>query len=280
MFFKKILVAVDDSAPSQYAVEMSLAIASLDSVPVTFAIALDPSFLKSDCAFASLRECAEQIANELVTAAKQRAQQRGVEAASEVFFDSPADGIIGLARAQDAGLIVIGTHGRSGIMGVLFRSLAEEVLRHTTTPLCVIRRPPLGKVYRRVLVPVVDDDLSATTISYAIDFGRAFDAELVFCTVHDQAGRDDEAFLESANQRAREARVASESVLIPRAGNLSARILQKVHAEQCDVIVMASHARDGLERLVKGSVAETIIRSSTTPVVVLRNADGAAIHPK
>lgn len=271
MFFRKILVAVDDSAASQYAVEMSLAIASLDSVPVTFAIALDPSLLKDDCSFASLRECAEQIANELVAAAKQRAQQQSVEASSEVFFDNPTDGIIRLAGSQDPGLIVIGTHGRSGIMRALFRSLAEEVLRRTTTPLCVIRRPPLGKVYRRVLVPVVDDDLSATTIGYAINFGRAFDAELVFCTVHDEAGRDDEAFLESANRRAREAGLASESALIPRVGNVSAHILQKVHAEQCDVIIMASHARDGLERLVQGSVAETIIRTSTTPVIVLRS---------
>lgn len=271
MFFKRILVAVDDSAPSQYAVDVSLAIASLDSVPVTFAIALDPSLLRSDCSFASLRECAEQIANDLIAAATQRAQRHGVETSSEVFFDNPTEGIVGLARSQDPGLIVIGTHGRSGIMRALFRNLAEEVLRSTTTPLCVIRRPPIGKVYRRVLVPVVDDDLSATTIAYAIEFGRAFDAELVFCTVHDETARNDEAFLEQTSARAREAGVASESVLVPRAGNVSSHILQKVHAERCDVIIMASHARDGLERLVQGSVAETIIRSGTTPVLVLRS---------
>jgi nucleotide-binding universal stress UspA family protein len=273
MFFRKILVAVDDSVPSQYAVEMSLAIASLDCVPVTFAIALEPSLMRFDCSFASLREGAEQIATYLVKNATQRAQQHGVEASSEVFFENPTDGIIRLARSQDPGLIVMGTQGRSGVMRAIFRSIAEEVLRRTTTPLCVIRRPPLGKVYRRVLVPVVDDDLSATTIRYAIDFGLAFDAELVFCTVHDEAARDDDAFLDRTNQRAREAGIASQSVLVPRAGNVAAHILQKVHAAQCDIIIMASHARDGLERLVQGSVAETIIRSSTTPVLVLRPAN-------
>lgn len=272
MFFRKIVVAVDDSAPSQYAVDVSLAIASLDGASVTFAIALDPSLLNADCSFASLRECAEQIANDLTAAAMQRARQQSVEASSQVFFDNATEGIAGLARAQDAGLIVIGTHGRSGIMRALFRSIAEEVLRRTTTPLCVIRRPRVGKVHRRVLVPVVDDDLSAMTIDYAIEFGRAFGAELVFCTVRDAAARNDEAFLESASRRAREAGVACESALIPPAGSVSAHILQKVRAEQCDVIIMASHARDGLERLVQGSVAETIIRSSTTPVLVLRRS--------
>lgn len=273
MFFRKILVAIDDSVPSQYAVDMSLAIASLDCVPVTFAIALEPSLLRFDCSFASLREGAEQIATDLVKTAMQRAQQHSVEASSEVFFEDPTEGIIRLARSQDSGLIVIGTRGRSGAMRAFFRSTAEEVLRRTTTPLCVIRRPPLGKVYRRVLVPIVDDDLSATTIRYAIDFGLAFDAELVFCTVHDEAGRDDEAFLDRTNQQAGEAGVAAEGVLIPRAGNVATHILQKVHAAQCDIVIMASHARDGLDRLMQGSVAETIVRSSTTPVLVLRPAN-------
>ena len=269
MFFRNILVAIDDSAPAQNAIDMSLAIASLDGVPVTFAVALHPVLVKSDCSFASLRECAEQIANELVADAMRQAEQMGIEASSEVFFDKPAKGIVGLARSRNPGLIVIGTHS-SGAWRTLFRNVAEEVLRNTTTPLCVIRRPRLGEVSRRVLVPVVDDDLSALTIGYAIDFGQAFEAELVFCTVHDEAARDDQAFIERANRRALEAGVASERVLVPRAGNVSAHILQKVHAERCDLIIMATHARDGLERLVKGSVAETIIRSSKTPVLVLR----------
>jgi nucleotide-binding universal stress UspA family protein len=271
MFFRKILVVLDDSAPSQYAVDISLAIASLDSVPAIFAVALDPALLQADCTFGSLRECAELIADDLIAAATQRAQQHNVPVSSEVLFDNPVEGIIGLARSQDVDLIVIGMRRRSGLMRTLFRGLAEEVLRRTTTPLCFIRRPPAGKVYRRVLVPVVNDDLSAMTIGYAIDFGRAFGAELVFCTVHDELGRDDEAFLALTKERARVAGVASEGAVVPRAGDVSGEILRKVHAEQCDVIIMASHARDGLERLVQGSVAEAIIRSSTTPVLVLRS---------
>jgi nucleotide-binding universal stress UspA family protein len=272
MFFGKILVAVDDSAPSQYAIDVALAIAQLDGASVIFVVALDPSLLKTDCTFASLRECAEQIANDIVAGAMQRARQQNVDASSQVLFDNATEGIVSLARAHDVGLIVMGTHGRSGIMRALTRCIAEEVLRSTTTPLCVIRRPRIGKVYRRVLVPVADDDLSAMTTAYAIDFGHAFDAQLLFCTVRDGEARNDEAFLEQTKARAREAGIACDSVLIPRDGEIAAHILQKVHAEQCDVIIMASHARDGLERLVQGSVAETVIRSSTTPVLVLRSS--------
>jgi nucleotide-binding universal stress UspA family protein len=57
---------------------------------------------------------------------------------------------------------------------------------------------------------------------------------------------------------------------LPRGDHIAACILKQVRAEQCDLIIMASHGRDGLLRLKEGSVTETVIRSSETPVIVLR----------
>lgn len=273
MFFQKILIAVGDSVPSQYAIDVGLAIAREDRVSVVFGVALDPSLLGRDYAFASICELVEQVADELVTRATRRASQLGVAASSQVLFKDATQGIIELARSQAVGLIVMGTHGRTGLMRSLSRSIAEAVLRRTTTPLCVVRRPAIWSI----LVPVADDDLSAMTIRYAIDLGRAFETYLLFCTVQEPGvRRDDRAFLERAKERAREAGVTSEGIVIPRDGTTSACILKRVHAEQCDVILMASHARDGLQRLVQGSVAETVIRSSETPVIVLRGEERGA----
>lgn len=272
MFFERILIAVDDSVPSQYAIDVGLAIAHEDGASVVFGVALDPSLLGRDYAFASICEIAEQVADDIVTRASRRASALGVSASSQVLFKDATQGIIAFAQSHGVNLIVMGTHGRNGLMRALSRSIAEDVLRHTTTPLCVVRRPAIGKIYHRILVAVVDDDLSAMTIRYAIDVGRAFETHLVFCTVSEPGvARDDEAFLERAKEQAREAGVSSESIVIPRHGTLEASILKKVHAEQCDVILMASHARDGLQRLVQGSVAETVIRSSEIPVLVLRD---------
>ncbi len=274
MFFGKILIAVDESVPSQYAIDVGLAIAREDGASVVFGVALDPSLLARDYAFASMSELAEQVADEIVTRATQRAGDLGVSASSQVLFKDATQGIIDLARSQNVGLIAMGTHGRTGLTRALIRSIAEGVLRRTTTPLCVVRRPAVGKVYHRVLVAVVDDDLSAMVIRYAIDLGRAFGTRLLFCTVqHAGNANGDGAFLERAKERASEAGVASESIIIPRDGNVSACILKQVHAEQCDAILMASHARDGLQRLMQGSVAETVIRSSETPVLVLRSVE-------
>jgi nucleotide-binding universal stress UspA family protein len=273
VFFEKILIAVDDSVPSQYAIDVGLAAAREDGSPVIFGVALDPSLLGRDYAFASICELAEQVAAEIVARAMKRASDLGISATSEVFFNDATQGIIDLAQTQHVGLIAMGTHARTGLMRALNRSIAEEVLRRTTTPLCVVRRPAIGKIHHRILVPIVDDDLSAMAVRYATELARAFGSRLLFCTVEDtRAASESKAFIERTKQRTRDAGVDSEGVVLPRDGNISACILKQVRAEQCDLIIMASHGRDGLLRLVEGSVAETVIRSSETPVIVLRGA--------
>ncbi len=242
-----------------------------DGSAVIFGVALDPSLLGRDYAFASICELAEQVAADLVARAMKRADDLGVTASSKVMFRDATQGIIDLAKTEGVGLIAMGTHARTGLMRALNRSIAEEVLRRTTTPLCVVRRPATGKIHHRILVPIVDDDLSGLTVRYATEVAHAFGSRLLFCTVEDgRAATDSEAFLDLAKQA--ESGVESEGLILPRESRIAAGILKQVRAEQCDTIIMASHGRDGLKRLMEGSVAETVIRSSETPVIVLRAA--------
>jgi hypothetical protein len=52
------------------------------------------------------------------------------------------------------------------------RSLVEEVLCETMIPLCVVRRPARGKLNRRILVPIVDDELSNLGVTYAVKLAQ------------------------------------------------------------------------------------------------------------
>jgi nucleotide-binding universal stress UspA family protein len=144
------------------------------------------------------------------------------------------------------------------------------VLRQTTTPLCVVRKQPVGERHRHLLVTIADDDLSAYTIQYATQAARSLGSRLTFCTVDNAATAAIKQYLQSAQQHALDVGVQAESTVVPRRGNLSETILEQAYIGECDAIVMASHARDGLSRLIEGSVAETVIRYSDLPVVVLR----------
>jgi nucleotide-binding universal stress UspA family protein len=276
MFYEKIIIAVDDTLPSQYAIDVGIRIAERDGSPIVLAVALDPSLLGKDYGFASVQEVAEQVASEIIAHAERKARGAGVAVSSKIFFDDPADGIVNFATSEAAELIVIGTHGRTGIMRAITRSIAEEVLRQTTMPLCVVRRPAIGKIYNRVLAPITDDELWRDAVAYTTKLVRAFESSLLFCTVETSPDQKaDIALLQQAQAIALEAGVASESVVIPRESHVAGCILKRARASECDIIVMPSHGRDGLSRLMDGSVAETVIRSSETPVLVIRASERA-----
>ena len=59
-------------------------------------------------------------------------------------------------------------------------------------------------------------------------------------------------------------------------GEPAVSIIDAANAQHADLIVMTSHGRSGLSRLIMGSVAESVLRGTTTPILLLR-ADGAPV---
>ena len=75
-----------------------------------------------------------------------------------------------------------------------------------------------------------------------------------------------EAALEAAEDRA----VAGTVVTAVREGPPSREIVGYAADEECDLVVMGTHGRGGLNRLILGSVAERVVRSSEVPVLTVR----------
>ncbi|MGZ3506264.1 MAG: universal stress protein [Vulcanimicrobiaceae bacterium] len=269
-FFNKVLIAIDESAPSQYAIDVGVAIANVDRSPVVFAAVLDPALVTPGTGALVLSQLVHNQAEALIERAMREAQSAGLEASSKILFENVTRGIIGLAGETGAGLIVMGTHARSGFARIALRSVAEAVLRATSVPLCIVRRPRIGKVYSRFLVPIVDDGLSEAAVTYATEVARGFNSSLLFFTVCSE--REDSrarTLVQSAQEQATRSGVVSETLVAHGERNVAATIAQSAHAQECDVIIMASHRREGLPRLIEGSVAEAVIRSSSMPVVVV-----------
>ena len=83
----------------------------------------------------------EELAEEI------RGEAPGVKVTTEVFLGVPFVEIVKSARTRKAGMIVMGTHGRSGLSHLLIGSTAEKVVRHAPCPVLVIpsrgRKPAL-----------------------------------------------------------------------------------------------------------------------------------------
>jgi nucleotide-binding universal stress UspA family protein len=145
MKFKKILVPVDFSSVTDRSVEQAFDLARSQGASVLLITVVDDSFpypeifaidLPGEDYHRSLRDRAKQGMKDLVARFGE-----GVPAETVVAKGRPAQVIVDMARAEGIDLIVMSTHGSTGIQHVLLGSITERVLHHAVCPVLVLRPP-------------------------------------------------------------------------------------------------------------------------------------------
>jgi len=86
--------------------------------------------------------------------------------------------------------------------------------------------------------------------------------------VRDMLGEEGERALERVDDIAESEGVPVESVVVD--GSPSREIVRYAEQEHCDLVVMGTHGRGGIDRLLLGSVAERVVRASQVPVLTVR----------
>jgi len=139
-------------------------------------------------------------------------------------------------------------------------------------------------MYNCILVPTDGSAGTTRVIDHASELARAHDASLHFLYVVNTASFANlpmETSWESVTTmlreegedtlRAAETRAGVDGVVTAmREGPPSREIVDYAADEGCDLVVMGTHGRGGLNRLLLGSVAERVVRSSEVPVLTVR----------
>jgi nucleotide-binding universal stress UspA family protein len=214
-----------------------------------------------------------------------------------VRYGHPAAEIIDLARELADPAIVMTTHGRGGLGRWLYGSVADRVVRGAGVPVLLIRsglprREPAA--IRSIMVPLDGSPLAEAALPYAIELARRFDAELHLVRVaetpevyallgaHGQAATSGEviaeiaqqmidnasAYLGEVSERLRREGIQVESHVLE--GLAIEQLLAFERERQPDLVVMATHGRGGLRRVIFGSVAEHVLREGNAPVMLIR----------
>lgn len=144
--YKHILVAVDESPMAYAAVEHALALAKAlhSRVTLSSVIAVDPfvgvDFYKIAPAVTDYFLQAEKNAQARLAELETAFQREGVQVNSKLIHGiAPAEGIIQLADEAGADLIVMGSHGRTGLQKWMLGSVAQNVLTQSPIPVLIIK---------------------------------------------------------------------------------------------------------------------------------------------
>ncbi len=138
--FKRILIPTDGSKTSEVAVDKGLSLARLIGAKVKVLFVVDTQTFRDippDDLITTLRGHMESKGNEILDEIEERADDMGVELEKSLVHGHPDDLIVEESKNFD--LIVIGTHGRSGLSRLLVGSITERVVRHAKCPVLIIK---------------------------------------------------------------------------------------------------------------------------------------------
>ena len=231
--------------------------------------------------------------------------QRGLEAAvgeagklgarrvtSKLLAGVPWQQIVDAARSEPAsGMIVIGTHGRSGFARVLLGSVTEMVVRHAPCPVLTVRPDNPPAPFAHVLCPVdltrpAHDamDLAAElaqpggagiTLLHVLELPVPFAGELRTPDFHRDLDAHAAALLDRWTAELK-ARVGVPVTQQTRIGRPGAQVLALLDDDRTfDLVVMGSHGHTGISRVLLGSVAEKVVRHARCPVLVAHGGNAA-----
>ncbi|MBI4506345.1 MAG: universal stress protein [Chloroflexi bacterium] len=232
--------------------------------------------------------------------------EHGLAIETAVPYAPAPDGILVEAGLRRADLIVMSTHGRSGLGRWVYGSVAEAVLRKSPVPVLLVQPTAtvetlLTRELRpALLVPLDGSRFAEAALPHAIALARALGGRIVLVRVHvppravpelalvapgvdeeaDQQGRlAAETYLAEVVERLRRERLRPQAVL--QTGPAAEGILEGARAARAGVIVMATHGRTGLERLLFGSVATEVLHRSVLPLLLVRPAavESARVAP-
>lgn len=229
--------------------------------------------------------------------AEQTVKGRDVEVTAAIAEGDCVRQILDTAAKCGANLIVMGTHGYSGLKHVILGSVAERTLRHAPCPVMAVKFHEGDEITARVsfqtIVVPVDGSLAAErAIEVATQLARTETAARIIL-LHayfvpadlvvlrrdrsveflKRLGTSARAHLEALLSRVEAEGVACEIRVLD--GTPVPVIHDVVKAESANLIVMGTRGRTGLAHAALGSIAERVVRTATCPVVTVRRDEVA-----
>ncbi|MDD5153473.1 MAG: universal stress protein [Desulfovibrionales bacterium] len=268
---EKILVATDGSRYSEKALDGAVNIARKcgSSLYVLNVVELNPEFMSLA---PEAVEKMERDSRTLLEETKERVSQKGITCETVIHEgEQPYEFIVSEAKRKKADLIVIGTHGRTGLKKLLMGSVAARVIGHAPCPVMVI--PLRGSVGLKNILVATDGSIYAeAAVKEAISIAAACDSKLsAVCVVKGQRPTkytsEAEKIVERVVKGAAKSNIQAEGIV--REGEPYEVIADLAREKKVDIIIMGRYGRTGLTKLLMGSVTKRVIGHASCAVLVI-----------
>jgi nucleotide-binding universal stress UspA family protein len=286
--FDDLLLPTDGSDGTAHALDHALDIASTHDATLHVLNVADTTRDSVTNVRGEVVDALEHAGEEFVQSAADRAADRGVSTVTSVQQGEPYQTIVDYAATRGVDLVVMPTHGRTGLSRLLLGSTTERVVRRSDVPVLTVRpgaEHDLSYPYHDVLVPTDGSDCADAAVALGADLATVDDATLHLLSVVavtslgidvradlqvDMLEENAQTAVERAATAASDAGVDTVAEAVEFGASIHQTILSYVEDHDVDVIVTGTHGRTGFDRYMLGSVTEKLVRTAPVPVLTVR----------
>ena len=272
---KRILVPTDFSQHAEDALKVAAQIARKDNSEIIILHMLELPHQMNDAILGG-KSIPETMlfmkkANEMLDEISSRSYLDGIPITEIVKMDRPIHGITQVSKDYEIDLIVMGSHGSSGIQELLIGSNTEKVVRNSEIPVLVIKKEISN--FNAANIVFASDFTSETKKPFEklLAFTRFFESKIHLVTICTPNSFKPTHVIENAmNEFVSEFNLTNYSTHIYNDTNIEKGIINFSNSINADIIGMCTHGRTGFAHFFNGSISEGLVNHAIKPVITFK----------
>lgn len=292
---KKILIPIDFSELSTYAIEYALQIAKVHTSQITFIHVVEDmlnfsvpgDFVLTTEEFIEKEKALESTKNERLTHfAKLMSEKYSYDFSATVIFGKSYRAVNEYVKSEQIDLLVMSTHGVSGFREFIIGSNAVRMITECSCPVLSVQKPMKTGGFKKILLPFNDDPFSRQKVNVAIQLSKWFEAEVCCLGIENEG---EQSHLVKMEREAHQIdsylteHGVKHTMEIVKNSNLSKAVLSYGKEINADLlIVMADMEKEDIVEYIMGPVSQQLINHSEIPVLSVqptRHPDTIDLHP-
>ncbi len=272
---KRILVPTDFSEHAENALKAAAQIAKKNDSEIIILHMLELPHQMSDAITggASIPETMLFVkkANETLDEVSSRSYLDGISVTEIVKMDKTIHGITQISRDYNVDLVVMGSHGSSGIEELLIGSNTEKVVRNSEIPVLVIKKEASDFTASKIVFASDFTNETKKPFEKLLSFTKFFDSKIHLVTICTPNSFKPTHVIEKAmTEFISEFNLTNYSTHIYNDTNIEKGIINFSNSINADIIGMCTHGRTGFAHFFNGSISEGLVNHAVRPVITFK----------
>jgi nucleotide-binding universal stress UspA family protein len=272
---KKILLPTDFSETANNALRQAIFMARLAKAELKLLYVIEPEMNfsgtlpipQSEAYYDRLKK---NLSNKLKKIASEIHEETAVDVTYETRFDGVATQICDVADDEDFDLIMMGTHGISGISELLAGSNASKVVMQANCPVITIQKKLSAKGFRKIVLPIRAEANSRQKVDYVVELAKLYSAS-VHITGYAKEGKKQDLtvvkqYVKQVEKYLTSLDITHDTTIII-GENFIKEILIHSKKNKADLIAVMNENDFNLDQLIRGPYAKQFVNHSTIPIL-------------